>query len=74
MRDRQLEVVGRELQLAIPGREQDIAQDREGALGQHNSADHTEAFGEVLLLALELHGGCPFLRPGQLMVPGAAAR
>src|SRR5207302_3731076 len=30
MRDRQLEVIGRELQLAVSGREQDIAQDREG--------------------------------------------
>ena len=55
MGHRQLEVVGRELQLAVARREQDVAQDRQRALGRHDPADDGEAFGEVLLQALELH-------------------
>src|ERR1700730_16709151 len=72
MGHRQLEVVRGELQLAIAGREQDVAQDGQRAFGRHDPADDGKAFGEVLLQALELHRGVgPFLGPTWYLPKGS---
>src|SRR5712692_9990189 len=77
MGHRQLEVVGRELQLAVACREQDVAQDRQHALGRHDPTDDGKALGEVLLQALELHFclfNIPSMRSAADMVPNAEPR
>ena len=54
--DRELEVVGGQLELHLAGREEDVTQHGQRALGRHDSPDDGEALGQVFLQALELHG------------------